>query len=60
MHFESQKAFRVFRDRPTVVRKTMKAIVKTKAEPRLWLEDVPVPEVGGDDVLMWVLKASHL
>jgi len=57
MHFESQKAFR---DRPTVVRKTMKAIVKTKAEPGLWLEDVPVPEVSGDDVLMRVLKASHL
>ena len=36
----------------------MKAVVKAKAEPGLWLEDVPVPEVGGDDVLIRVLKAS--
>ena len=36
----------------------MKAIVKAKAEPGLWLEDVPVPTVGGDDVLIRVLKAS--
>src|SRR6266403_1214153 len=36
----------------------MKAIVKARAEPGLWLEDVPVPKVGGDDVLIRVLKAS--
>ena len=36
----------------------MKAVVKAEAEPGLWLEDVPVPEVGGDDVLIRVLKAS--
>ena len=36
----------------------MKAVVKAKAEPGLWLEEVPVPEVGGDDVLIRVLKAS--
>ena len=36
----------------------MKAVVKAKREPGLWLEDVPVPEVGGDDVLIRVLKAS--
>ena len=36
----------------------MKAVVKAKAEPGLWLEDVPVPKVGGDDVLIRVLKAS--
>jgi len=29
----------------------MKAVVKAKPEPGLWLEEVPVPEVGGDDVL---------
>src|SRR5438105_15832186 len=40
------------------MRKTMQAIVKTKPEPGLWLEEVPVPEVGSDDVLMRVLKAS--
>src|SRR5881227_1388924 len=36
----------------------MKAVVKAKAEPGLWLEEVPVPQVGGDDVLIRVLKAS--
>ena len=32
----------------------MKAIVKAKAEPGLWLEDVPVPEIGINDVLIRV------
>ncbi len=36
----------------------MKAVVKARAEPGLWLEEVPVPEVCGDDVLIRVLKAS--
>src|SRR5213082_251415 len=36
----------------------MKAVVKAKREPGLWLEDVPVPNVDGDDVLIRVLKAS--
>ncbi len=36
----------------------MQAIVKAKAEPGLWLEEVPVPEVGSDDVLIRTLKAS--
>src|SRR5256886_12187421 len=36
----------------------MKAVVKAKAEPGLWLEEVPVPKVSGDDVLIRVLKAS--
>ena len=36
----------------------MKAVVKAKTEPGLWLEEVPVPDVGGDDVLIRVLKAS--
>ena len=36
----------------------MKAVVKAKAEPGLWLQEVPVPEVQGDDVLIRVLKAS--
>jgi len=30
----------------------MKAVLKAKAEPGLWLEEVPVPDVGGDDVLL--------
>jgi threonine 3-dehydrogenase len=36
----------------------MKAVVKAKAQPGLWLEDAPVPEVRGDDVLIRVLKTS--
>lgn len=32
----------------------MKALVKSKAEPGLWLEDVPEPEVGVNDVLIRV------
>src|SRR6266404_1380540 len=41
-----------------IVQKTMQAVVKAKAEPGLWLEQVPVPEVAGDDVLIRVLKTS--
>src|SRR5439155_1406879 len=36
----------------------MKAVVKARSEPGLWLDEVPVPQVGGDDVLIRVLKAS--
>src|ERR1700685_1433408 len=36
----------------------MKALVKSKAEPGLWLEEVPVPEIGINDVLVRVKKAS--
>lgn len=36
----------------------MKALVKSKAEPGLWMEDVPVPEIGINDVLVRVKKAS--
>src|SRR5215468_429904 len=36
----------------------MKAVVKAKAEPGLWLDEVPVPKVGGDDVLIRVLNSS--
>jgi threonine 3-dehydrogenase len=32
----------------------MKALVKRKAEPGLWLEDVPRPEIGINDVLIRV------
>src|ERR1043166_1568804 len=32
--------------------KTMKALVKKSASPGLWLEDVPVPEIGINDVLI--------
>jgi len=36
----------------------MKALVKTKAEPGLWLQDVPAPEPGINDVLIRILKTS--
>ncbi len=31
---------------------TMKALVKAKREPGLWMEQVPVPEIGPNDVLV--------
>ena len=37
---------------------TMRALVKRRSEPGLWLEEVPCPEVGEDDVLIRVLKNS--
>ncbi len=36
----------------------MKALVKKSAEPGLWLEEVPIPEVGINDVLIRVEKTS--
>lgn len=36
----------------------MKALVKSRAEPGLWLEDVPVPEIGINDVLIRVKKTA--
>jgi len=36
----------------------MKALVKSRPEPGLWLEDVPEPEVGINDVLIRVDRAS--
>jgi threonine dehydrogenase-like Zn-dependent dehydrogenase len=36
----------------------MQAVVKARAEPGLWLEEVPVPEARGDEVLIRVLKTS--
>ena len=36
----------------------MKALVKAKSEPGLWLEDVPRPEIGINDVLIRILKTS--
>jgi len=38
--------------------KTMKAIVKKKPEPGLWLDEVPVPEVGINDVLIKIMKTA--
>jgi threonine 3-dehydrogenase len=36
----------------------MKALVKSRAEKGIWMEDVPVPEVGPNDVLIRVSKSS--
>lgn len=36
----------------------MKALVKSKAEKGLWMEDVSIPEVGPNDVLIKVSKSS--
>jgi threonine 3-dehydrogenase len=36
----------------------MKALVKRKSEPGLWLEDVPVPQIGINDVLVEVLRTG--
>jgi threonine 3-dehydrogenase len=38
--------------------KTMQALVKKKAETGLWLEEVPVPEIGINDVLIRVLRTG--
>jgi threonine 3-dehydrogenase len=36
----------------------MRALVKSKTEPGLWMEDVPVPEIGRDDALVRVLRTG--
>ena len=36
----------------------MKALVKNRAEPGLWVADVPVPEVGINDVMIKVLRTG--
>ena len=38
--------------------KMMKALVKKQAKEGLWLEDVPLPEVGNNDVLVKILKTA--
>lgn len=38
--------------------KTMKALVKSKAEEGIWMEEVPVPECGHNDVLIKVKKTA--
>ncbi len=36
----------------------MKALVKEKPEPGLWLNDLPIPEIGSDDVLVKIHKTG--
>ncbi len=40
------------------MKKTMKALVKKKKAPGLWLETVPVPEYGINDVLIKIHKTA--
>ena len=37
---------------------TMKALVKAKPEPGVWMEEVPVPEIGPTDVLIKIRKTA--
>ena len=37
---------------------TMKALVKTRPEPGLWLEEVPIPSIGNNDVLIKIHKTA--
>lgn len=37
---------------------TMRALVKAKPEPGIWLEKVPIPEVGINDVLIRIHKTA--
>lgn len=36
----------------------MKALVKAKAEPGIWMEDIPEPRVGHNDVLIKIKKTA--
>ncbi|OQA20273.1 MAG: L-threonine 3-dehydrogenase [bacterium ADurb.Bin363] len=36
----------------------MKALMKRKAEPGLWMEDVPMPEIGPNDLLVHINKTA--
>ena len=38
--------------------KTMKALVKKEAKPGLWLEEVPLPKIGINDVLIEILRTG--
>ncbi|MCF6240260.1 MAG: L-threonine 3-dehydrogenase [Bacteroidales bacterium] len=38
--------------------KTMKALVKSKPERGIWMEEVPVPEVGVNDILIKIKKTA--
>ncbi len=36
----------------------MRALVKARSEPGIWMENVPVPEIGPNDVLIKVRKTA--
>ena len=41
-----------------MTQKTMKALVKAKAEKGLWMEDVPVPEIAPNEVLIKIDRTA--
>jgi threonine 3-dehydrogenase len=38
--------------------KTMKALVKSRKEPGLWLQDVPIPDIRKNEVLIKILRTA--
>ena len=38
--------------------KTMRALVKTRPEVGIWMEQVPVPQIGPNDVLIRIRKTA--
>src|SRR5260370_15243669 len=38
--------------------RTMKALVKAKREPGMWMEEVAVPTIGANDVLIRIKKTA--
>ena len=36
----------------------MKALIKSEREPGIWMDDVPEPEIGPNDVLIKIKKTS--
>lgn len=43
---------------PVTGKATMRGLVKARREPGLWMEDVPVPRIGPQDVLIKVLRTG--
>ena len=47
------------RDSASFIRRTlMKALVKARAEPGIWMQDVPEPKVGHNDVLIKIHRSA--
>ena len=36
----------------------MKALVKLRPEKGIWMQEIPVPEIGVNDVLIKIIKTS--
>src|SRR5690349_24659645 len=46
------------KDSPHMATATMKALVKRDAAPGIWMEQVPIPEIGPNDVLIKLEKTA--